>query len=244
MRNAAIGVILMLAGMGLLRAEEKPEVNLVFLGFAGYSELTPEGEVVGTGVEMVERIFAEAGYPVRKSILPAARIWRGLEDGSIHAWPGIFNKPGLLEHTVQTERDLGRVGINLYYMPGQTPPIWPDGLRNRSVITITNYTYTEELRSLLGDPSRNLTILRSSSHIGAVQMLRQGRGDYLLDYRSQVQSALDALGMEPLPWVPVVELPMRLLLSRHSGFADQLKRDLDDAFDRLREKEEQEEVNL
>lgn len=244
MRNAAIGVILMLAGMGLLRAEEKPEVNLVFLGFAGYSELTPEGEVVGTGVELVERIFAEAGYPVRKSILPAARIWRGLEDGSIHAWPGIFNKPGLLEHTVQTERDLGRVGINLYYMPGQTPPVWPDGLRNRSVITITNYTYTEELRSLLGDPSRNLTILRSSSHIGAVQMLRQGRGDYLLDYRSQVQSALDALGMEPLPWVPVVELPMRLLLSRHSGFADQLKRDLDDAFDRLREKEEQEEVNL
>ena len=64
MRNAAIGLILMLAGMGVLRAEGKPEVNLVFLGFAGYSELSPSGEVVGRGVEMVESIFAEAGYPI------------------------------------------------------------------------------------------------------------------------------------------------------------------------------------
>lgn len=245
MRNAAIGLILMLAGLGVLRAEEgKPEVNLVFLGFAGYSELSPSGEVVGRGVEMVERIFAEAGYPIRKSILPAARIWRGLENGSIHAWPGIFNKPGLIEHTIQTERDLGYVGINLYYLPGRAPPVWPDDLRNGSVITITNYTYTEELRNLLADPSRNLAILRSNSHTGAVKMLRQGRGDYLLDYRSQVQSALGSLEMEPLPWVPVVELPMRLLLSRHSGFAEQLKQDLDEAFDRLKARDAQMEVNL
>src|SRR5690554_6885491 len=52
-----------------------------------------------------------------------------------------------------------------------------------------------------------ISILRSNSHTGAVKMLRQGRGDYLLDYRSQVQSALGSLEMEPLPWVPVVELP-------------------------------------
>src|SRR5690554_317100 len=89
-----------------------------------------------------------------------------------------------------------------------------------------------------------ISILRSNSHTGAVKMLRQGRGDYLLDYRSQVQSALGSLEMEPLPWVPVVELPMRLLLSRHSGFAEQLKQDLDEAFDRLKARDAQMEVNL
>src|SRR5690554_6672111 len=173
MRNAAIGLILMLAGMGVLRAEGKPEVNLVFLGFAGYSELSPSGEVVGRGVEMVERIFAEAGYPIRKSILPAARIWRGLENGSIHAWPGIFNKPGLIEHTIQTERDLGHVGINLYYLPGRGPPFWRDDLRNSGVITITNYTFTEKLRNLLAVRSANLRFLRTISIPGAVRLSRR-----------------------------------------------------------------------
>src|SRR5690554_6391333 len=177
MRNAAIGLILMLAGMGVLRAEGKPEVNLVFLGFAGYSELSPSGEVVGRGVEMVERIFAEAGYPIRKSILPAARIWRGLENGSIHAWPGIFNKPGRFELTDPTERDQCYVAIIFSYRPGWAPPVWPDDLRNGSVITVTNFTYTEELLDLLAESSRNLAILRSNSHTGPVKMLRQGRVD-------------------------------------------------------------------
>lgn len=238
MRAIRIWLTLLLLWSGLLSASDKPVVNVVFLNFAGYSERSESGEVVGKGVDVVRKLFQEAGYPIEISLLPAARIWRGLENGSIHAWPGIANKPGLEQHTLQTERDIGGVGIQLYYRPGEPQPRWPEDLVNKSVITITNFTYTTELRNLLNEPQRNLVIHKSGTNVGAVQMLLWERGDYLLDYRSQVGAALHDLGMTSLPSVPIIELPMRFLLSRHSGFAEQLKVDLDAAHDRLLERGE------
>lgn len=244
MRSAAFWLWLLLLVPGVLIASEKPVVRVAFMDFPGYAERNEAGEVVGKGVTLVDKLFKEAGYPVNVTILPAARIWQGLENGTVHVWPGMLNKPDLDEHTLLSDRNLGLIGINLYRLPETPAPHWPDDLRNQSVITITNFTYTNGVMAILNDPARNLTIHRTSSHTGALQMLHRGRGDYLLDYRTQVDSALEQLDMQPLPSVPVVEMPMRLVLSRHSGFAEQLRADLDAAFDRLQEQGEELDVTL
>lgn len=233
MRSLAFWLTLFLLVPGVVVGSEKPVVQVAFMDFAGYAGRNESGEVVGKGVNLVKALFKEAGYPADMILLPAARIWQGLENGTVHVWPGMLNKPDLDEHTLLSDRDLGRIGINLYHLPETPAPRWPDDLRNRSVITITNFTYTSELWAVLNDPARNLTIHKTGSHVGALQMLKRGRGDYLLDYRTQVGSALDELGMERLPEVRVAEMPMRLVLSRHSGFAQELKVALDAAFDRL-----------
>lgn len=233
MRLILIWLALILISPTALATEEKPVVQVTFLNFAGYSELSESGEVVGKGVDLVKLLFAEAGYPLETSILPAARIWSGLEDGSIHVWPGIFNKPDLEQHTLQNERDLGWVAIHLYYLPGTPPPRWPEDMVDKRVITITNFTYTMGLQDVLLNPQRNLTIHKSGSHLGAMQMLQRGRGDYLLDYPTQVGAALSTLGIEPLPSVQIARVPMRFIFSRHSGFAERLRDDLDLAYDRL-----------
>lgn len=233
MRSWAFWLTLFLLVPGVVVASEKPVVQVAFMDFAGYAERNEAGEVVGKGVVLVEKLFEEAGYPADITILPPARVWQGLEDGTVHVWPGMLDKPDLDEHTLLSERDLGRIGINLYHLPETPAPRWPADLYDRSVITITNFTYTSELWAVLNDPARNLTIHRTGSHTGALQMLQRGRGDYLLDYRTQVGSALAELGMEPLPEVAVAEIPMRFVLSRHADFAQQLKADLDAAFDRL-----------
>lgn len=233
MRSLAFWLTLSLLVPGVVVGSEKPVVQVAFMDFAGYSELDESGQVVGKVVTLVSKLLTEAGYQMEGALLPAARIWQGLENGSVHAWPGILNKPVLGEHTLLTERDLGLVGISLYYLPGTPPPRWPDDLRNRGVITITNFTYTSDIWEVLNDPARNLAIHRTSSHEGGLQMLQRGRGDYLLNYPAQVGPALQTLGMEMPPSVSLVEMPMRMVLSRHSGFAEQLRDDLDAAFDRL-----------
>ena len=233
MRSLALWLALLFLVPGLVAAAEKPVVHVAFMDFAGYAERNEAGEVAGRGVGLVKALLDEAGYPFRMTLLPAARIWQGLENGTVHVWPGMLNKPDLDEHTLLSDRDLGRIGINLYHLPDTPAPSWPADLHDRSVITITNFTYTRELWAVLNDPARNLTIHKTGSHVGALQMLERGRGDYLLDYRTQVGSALAELGMEALPEVAVAEMPMRFVLSRHSGFAQQLKADLDASFDRL-----------
>ncbi len=226
-------VLLLLCWGSVAQAENKPRVEAAFMDFPGYSELDDSGRATGKAVELLRKLLDEAGYTARIRILPAARIWLGLENGDVHLWPGVLNKPGLDEHTLLTERDLGAVGINLYYLPDRPAPTWPQGLRGKSVIMITNFTYTTGLKNTLMDPQLGLTIHKSNSHRGAVNMLLRGRGDYLLDYRAQVDVVLQDMPGVELADMEVAVHPMRLVLSRHSGFAEQLRADLDAAFDRL-----------
>lgn len=214
-------------------AQARPEVQVALMDFPGYAYLDESGQAVGKAVELVEQLLGEAGYPANVRILPAARIWLGLESGDIHVWPGVLSKPGLDQNTLLTSRDLGQVRINLYYLPGQPVPDWPQGLRGKSVIQITNFTYTNELKQVLADPQLDLTVLQSNSHQGALQMLLRGRGDFLLDYPAQVEVLRQELELAELPFIEVATQPMRLVLSRRTDFAEQLRDDLDAAFDRL-----------
>lgn len=221
------------AQAGAARATDKPAVNVGIMMFPGFSELDKQGQPVGKTVRLTRLLLDQAGYRANIRIMPAARIWRGLENGNVHLWPGMLNKPGLEEHTVLTERDLGQVGINLYYRPGEPAPLESAQLAGKRLILITNYTYVKSLLERLRDPALELEQVTSISHPGAVQMLLKGRGDYLLDYRVQVDAAVKELGIDPLPSVQVAEQPMRFVLSLRSGFAPQLKADLDRAYDAL-----------
>lgn len=225
--------LLLTLGSSAAWSQVRPEVQVAFMRFPGYADLDESGRATGKAVDLIGRLVSEAGYDAKIRVLPAARIWMGLETGNIHIWPGLLNKPGLAEDTLLTGRDLGQVKINLYYHPDQPMPEWPQGLRGKSLIMITNFTYTSDLEKMLADPQLDLTLLESNSHRGALQMLLRKRGDFLLDYGAQVDVVKQELGVDALPCIQVAEQPMRLVLSRHTGFAEQLRADLDAAFDRL-----------
>ncbi|MEH6492185.1 substrate-binding periplasmic protein [Halopseudomonas sp.] len=242
---------LLAADMPLLHAQEAAQaevqsqrvtrdpLQVAIMHFPGYSEVNEAGEVSGRTVTLLKKLMVEAGVPYDVRILPAARIWKGLEDGSVHVWPGIVNKPGLEAFTLLTQRPLGVVGINLYYPPGSAAPQWPQGIKGKRVILITNYTYTAQLMRTLDDPSLDLTFHSGSSHIGAVRMLLRGRGDYLLDYRAQVEAVTKQLNIEMLPHLTVAEQSMRLVVSRRTPGAAELVQQLDLAYDRLQARGEE-----
>ena len=211
----------------------RPVVQVAMMHFPGYSEQNEQGVASGTTVELTQMILARAGYASHIRILPSARIWRGLQDGDVHLWPGIVDKPGLEDKTLLTSGDLAQVAINLYYPPGSPTPVWPQSVRGKRLILITNYTYTEGLLATLQDPDMQVRFDSSISHAGAVSMLLRGRGDFLLDYRVQVDPIVAAMGLTPLPHIQVAEHPMRFVLSLQSGYAEQLKADIDKAYEEL-----------
>lgn len=221
------------SALGAPEAPAKPVIRVGIMPFPNYSYNDEDGQAAGKTVKLTQRILEQAGYAHDIRILPPARIWRGLEDGSVHVWPGVVSKPGLESHTLLTDRTLGLVGINLYGRPGTEVPAWPNGLKGKRIILITNYTYTKELLRTLYELQQGVTFHRGSSHAGAVNMLLRGRGDYLLDYRAQVNPVASRLGIDPLPFVQVAEQPMRFLISRALPNPETLRDDLDRAFDEL-----------
>ncbi|SDT93853.1 substrate-binding periplasmic protein [Halopseudomonas salegens] len=209
-------------------------VRLGFLLFPGYSELDAEHRPVGSMVSTLELIVTTAGYSFHSQVLPVARLRRGLRSGQIDIWPGLLEGSDLEPFVIESDEHLGLVGINLYHRPGQAPPLWPDSLRGRQVILVTNFAYTDALLRTLNNPALNIRLHRSSSHTGALQMLMMGRGDYLLNYRSQVIPASRRLGIEPPPNILVTERPLRLVISRERDDYLELRERLDAAIAELR----------
>lgn len=215
-----------------LKAEPIEPVRVAMMPFAGYAVLDDQGVPQGSGVDTVSQLLDEAGYPFEIRVLPPARVLAGLTDGSVELWPGMLNKPYLQEHVILTRHDLGLIEIALFRRPGTPPVEWPHGLRGKELISITNYTYTEPLLDAL----RMVDDLRhhhSSSHVGALEMLLRGRGDYLLQYVAQVGPLLQEQGLPMLPMQLLSGERMRLLISRHSPRAESLRDDLDAAWLRL-----------
>ncbi|WP_150303122.1 substrate-binding periplasmic protein [Pseudomonas saliphila] len=221
------------ADSGPAITDSRPVVEVALMDFPGYSEFDASGQIAGKTVQLITRLLEQAGYPFRMRIMPAARIWRGLEDGSVDLWPGTVTRPGWEFFTLQTDRQLGLVSIHLYHRPGEPAPVWPEGLRGKKLILMMNHIYTQDVLGTVEDPALGVELHRGSSHAGAVNMLLRGRGDYLLHYRTQVEPVVVEMGMEPLPSQRIIQVPMRFVVSQRSGFAEQLKADLDRAYDEL-----------
>ena len=84
-------------------------------------------------------------------------------------------------------------------------------------------------------PQLRLQLTDTRTHQAALAMLERRRGDYLIDYDSPIDRELRESGDAPPPAIPLLELPVKLIYSRHNPQAEQLRDDLDRAYQALRE---------
>ncbi|AVO52252.1 ABC transporter substrate-binding protein [Ectopseudomonas mendocina] len=216
-------------------AEAKQRIHVGYYEFPPYSYTDAQGQPSGSGLELTARLLEQAGYQAEFRSYPGARLYSGLQDGSVQIWPGAPGKTELADHTLEGRHLLGEITLNLYFRPDTPPPHLPDDLQGRGVILITGYSYWQDVNQWLEDPARQITRHRTSSHTSALEMLERRRGDYLLDYQTPVEQAKRALAMGDLPFVEVQRLPLRLIFSRHAPNAERLRDDLDRVYQQLKD---------
>lgn len=215
----------------------------------GYYEFPPyiytddDGSTQGEGAELIRKLLRQAGYRAELRALPSARLYQGLRDGSVQLWAGAPGKPELAESTLECEHVLGQVTLNLYRLASHPAPRLPQGLAGNRVILISGYSYWRPATQLLDDPRLNLEVHRTTTHSAALQMLLRDRGDYLLDYQAPVEEARNAAGLPPLAYDTLYRLPLKLIVSRRTPDAEQLRQRLDQAFEQLSAKGEKVELN-
>lgn len=216
-------------------ADAKQRIHVGYYEFPPYSYTDAQGQPSGSGLELTARLLEQAGYQAEFRSYPGARLYSGLQDGSVQIWPGAPGKTELAKHTLEGRHLLGEITLNLYFRPDTPPPRLPDDLHGRGVILITGYSYWQDVNQWLEDPARQITRHRTSSHTSALEMLERRRGDYLLDYQTPVEQAKRALAMGDLPFVEVQRLPLRLIFSRHAPNAERLRDDLDRVYQQLKD---------
>jgi polar amino acid transport system substrate-binding protein len=106
----------------------------------------------------------------------------------------------------------------------------PSSLRKRGVIIIGGYNYWPQVNQMLHDPQLQIRLHRTATHTSALEMLKQRRADYLLDYEVPVSQALNRLGMEALPHVELHKVAIRFIVSRHTEDSQAVVDSLDRAY--------------
>lgn len=214
-------------------------VRVGMIDFAPYSYVDADGQPAGLYIPLMTRIIENAGYQADFRVMPIARLAQGLQDGTVHVWPGVDGKPELTEHSWVSRHVLGQLSINLYFHPDTPAPAWPDDLRGESLIMLNGYDYWPSLIADILDPSNRITVKRTHSHGGALGMLERNRARYLLNYHAPMQQALlqrPDLDVQHyvLQWVP-----LRMIISRQSSMGSQtLLERLDVSYQQLAERNE------
>ncbi|MBZ0335313.1 transporter substrate-binding domain-containing protein [Marinobacter sp. AL4B] len=192
----------------------------------------PEGEMVG----ITRKVAKEAGYELKFLYLPVSRTYLYLKNGSIDFALGLTEVPTLDGAVIDSEINLVSVVLSAWYREGQAPLTDIDDLRDQVVILVNGFTYGG-LRSWL-ERQDDIRITDAPNHRSAIDMLKRGRGDYLLDYRDPVREELmrfsDALIQE-------TEIRTRTgawLFSAAIPEAQTLKAEFDAAYHRLAERGE------
>lgn len=222
----------MLAGPGFATAATAPTQTLT----VGYYDFPPaiysdeQGQAQGALVDIARRIVEGAGYTAEFRGLPSARLYAALKDGSVDIWPGAPGKPELVAYTLEGSETLSSISLNLYHRPETAKPTVPEGLNKRGVIILNGYNYWPAVNQMLHDPQLNIRLHRAANHASALQMLRHRRADYLLDYQIPVSQTLQQLGMQPLPYVTVHQVPIRFIVSRRLKDGQQVLDALDRAY--------------
>ncbi len=239
-RFACMALLLLLSGLtwptlASPAQDTHPVIRVGFYDFPPYSYEDRQGRAQGSLLALTQRLLEQAGYRAELRMLPVARLYAGLQNGSVHVWPGAPGKPELQGYTLESRHRLGHIGLHLYFRADTAPPALPHGLTGRGLILISGYSYWAPYSQWLTDPSLQLQLHRTSSHAAALAMLQRQRGDFILDYQEPLEQHSQQAGVLGLRSIELQRLPLTLVVSRRAPQAERLLEQLDQAYQQLQE---------
>lgn len=87
-----------------------------------------------------------------------------------------------------------------------------------------------------------ISMTQTSTHDAAIQMLRLGRADYLLNYQMPMEQALRDSHLPPLPHVVVLKQDFTFFYSKRSPRAQRLRDDFDQVLKQLKDADQLPEI--
>lgn len=216
-----------------LNAHAKPTITVGYYEFPPISYTDDTGTATGSALNLSHTLLTSQGYDVVFKGLPSARLYAQLISGEVDLWLGSTDKVGLNGHVIESSKRISEVTLALYYHPSDPPPQLPSDLHNKSIITITGYSYWPPVTDWLADPALHIQAIRTSKHTSSIAMLLRKRGDYLLNYLQPMEDSKQQLGIAELklPYLAIRTVPLTFIISKKSAYSKQLLEELESAYE-------------
>src|SRR6056297_387221 len=223
-------------GVVLADTVEQRIVRIAYVEFPPITYRAENGQAEGSFIEITRKVAREAGFETEFLFLPVTRAYLYLTNGKIDAWPGVANIPALEGEVLESWASPLPVQLSAWYLE-KTPPVEHfDRLLGKTVIVISGYTYGGLISWMESEGSIRVT--EAPNHRSALDMLKLGRGDYLLDYRQPVMETLEPTTDHMIRESEIRTRNSAWLFSLANPRAALLRDAFDDAYIRLAERGE------
>lgn len=163
-------------------------VRIAYAEFPPVTYRDELGQPAGEMIDLTRRVAVEAGYQPEFLFLPVSRIYLYLKNGTVDLWVGLSDIPSLRNDVLESWVSPISVPLSAWYLHGARPLTHFDDFKGKTVIVIGGYTYGGLIDWL--SETTGIRVTEAPNHRAAIEMLKRGRGDYVLDYRQPVRQIL------------------------------------------------------
>ncbi len=175
-----------------------------------------EGENVvgGSVVDIMEKTLKHASLDYRLLSYPAKRAYVSLGTGIIDLHGGLKRNINYHNQVIYSKNPITSIELRIHGF-GDTPiPTSMAELRGTQLGLIRGFNYGGKLKTLTdSENEKYVTII--DSHSSALLMLQNGRIDFLLDYKSPIDSALKNSPMPGIRHTILEKLDLYFVLNKN-----------------------------
>lgn len=231
--NVFAAIFVFIVSCSTVNAESP--LRTTYIEFAPVTFTNPEGAPDGYLVHTMFDVLKEAGYDYSVRPFPTNRMIMNMADGELDLWIGASTIQSLKDHVVVGNEPVTEIHFRAYYFGDSGPYLRKEDLLGKRVIMMRGYSYSGWSK-FIKDPANDIQYFESDSHDQALNALRLGRGDVLLDYQRPASTAISKTDIEDIKSNEVLSQSLYFLVSKKTPNADQVVKALDKAFLRLQNK--------
>ena len=206
----------------------------------GYAEFVPftytdsNNKAAGIFIDLGREVYRKLNITsVSETAFPAARLMKTIERGEIDIWYGI-KRPPMAKYSIFGTELLGTVEMNLYSMKKVAEVTKKEDLSGKSVILILGYGYSD-WGPYIRNRENKIKYYQVKTHEKALQTLKRGNFDYLLNYTYPVKNALEKLSVPGLVKKQISVLDCYFILSKQTPDGEALLKRLDTALREIKQ---------
>ena len=229
--TALLSVWIILFGL-VVSAAEARTVRMVYIEAPPFYFTDEKGSPQGFLFALMKQVTKQAGYELEAFSYPAKRMAHKLLSGEADIWLGVSTIPGFKDQTLIGETEIVNVCLYLYYIGENKAIHGKEDFSDKSIIVLRGYSYGG-LIQFIKDPANRVTYYETDSHESAFRMLKAGRADYLLDYKTPTERTLKTVKIPELKSVELSSVPLKFVVSKKVPDAPRLLKALEDAYREL-----------
>jgi len=226
MKKLFVGVILslvLIAGAQANQSQHKqprPTVRVGFVEFPPLFSTDQQGHPHGLLINLLRQVLTDAGYDATFFSYPTKRMTTYLIEGKIDLWLGVA-AVAETDKVLVSDTKVMTIKLQAYHV-GDKPSIKSKSdLNHQTIAVIRGYSYGGWI-SYIKDPVNNITVIEASTHSAGLSLLKIGRVDYLLDYKTPIDATLDVFELPNLVASPLSAVPVQFVISKQYPHAQQL----------------------